>query len=240
MNKKFLRKIVLDTETTGINKEGVVYLNHRIIEIGAVEIINRKITKNYFHIYLNPNRLIDKEAYKIHGISNNFLLNKPNFSEIYKNFLNYIKNSELIIHNAKFDLGFINYEFQMLNKNVKNILNYCTVLDTLKLSRKIFPGRKNNLEALCKRYKLNYQRKLHSAILDAKLLAKVYLLMTSKQQSFFFMNKENNKIFKKNKKYTNKKKICIKKATVKENLIHKKYLNFMIKNNQCLWKNIKN
>ncbi|WP_343183712.1 DNA polymerase III subunit epsilon [Buchnera aphidicola] len=239
MNNKHFRQIVLDTETTGINKEGPVYLNHRIIEIGAVEIINRKITKNKFHIYINPNRSIEKEAYNIHGISNNFLLDKPNFSKIYKNFINYVKNSELIIHNSKFDLGFINYELKLLNKNIKNILNYCTIIDTLKLSRKIFPGRKNSLEALCKRYKIYDNRKFHSAILDAKLLAKVYLLMTSKQKSFNFINKKINNIKKKNKIFKKNKKIYLKKSNNIENILHKKYLKKMKKNGNCIWLNIK-
>ncbi|NIG99029.1 MAG: DNA polymerase III subunit epsilon [Buchnera aphidicola (Periphyllus acericola)] len=238
-NNRNFRQIALDTETTGINKEGPVYLNHRIIEIGAVEIINRKITKNIFHEYIKPDRLIDKEAYKIHKITNEFLYNKKKFSEIYKNFINFVKGSELIIHNSKFDLGFINYELNMLNKSIPNILNYCTVIDTLKLSRKIFPGRKNSLEVLCKRYKIYDSRKFHSAILDAKLLAKVYLLMTTVQKSFFFINNSKTKIFKNfNKK--NKKIFLYKKANFLENSMHIKYLNFMKKNGKCRWKNIKN
>ncbi|NIH16626.1 MAG: DNA polymerase III subunit epsilon [Buchnera aphidicola (Periphyllus lyropictus)] len=236
MNKKFSRKVVLDTETTGINSSGPIYLNHRIIEIGAIEIIDRKITKNIFHTYIKPNRLVEKEAYKIHGISDNFLINKPIFSEIYKKFLNYIKNSQLIIHNAKFDLGFINYELTMLNKKIPDILNFCTILDTLKLSRKIFPGKKNSLEALCKRYKINYNRKLHSAILDAKLLAQVYLLMTSSQKSFFFMNNNSNhNILKRPKENKFKYTPIFKKANVSEINLHKKYLKKMKKNGKCLW-----
>jgi DNA polymerase-3 subunit epsilon len=229
------RKVVLDTETTGINSTGSVYLNHRIIEIGAVEIINRRITKNCFHVYLKPNRLIDKEAYKIHGISDKFLLDKPNFSEVYKKFIKYIKNSQLIIHNSKFDLSFLNYELSLLKKNIPEILNYCTVLDTLKLSRKIFPGKKNSLEALCKRYKVNYHRKLHSAILDAKLLAKVYLLMTSHQQSFFSINSSNKLISDVNSNYFLNKKNIIKYASTQENIRHIKYLKHMENNGNCLW-----
>ncbi|CAL4320683.1 DNA polymerase III subunit epsilon [Buchnera aphidicola (Chaitophorus sp. 3695)] len=233
------RKIVLDTETTGINSHGSVYLNHRIIEIGAIEIIDRHITKNNFHVYLNPNRLIDKGAYKIHGISNKFLLDKPNFSDIYEKFIKYIKNSELIIHNSKFDLSFLNYELNLLNKNIPEILNYCTVLDTLKLSRKIFPGKKNSLEALCKRYKINYHRKLHSAILDAKLLAKVYLLMTAHQQSFFSMNNSNSLISKININSICNQKAIVKYANKKENYMHIKYLKNMKRKGRCLWiKNI--
>ncbi|MCM0158263.1 exonuclease domain-containing protein [Candidatus Nardonella dryophthoridicola] len=137
-----MRQIVLDTETTGINKFNTYYLNHRIIEIGAVEIVNRKITKNYFHVYLNPNRNIDIEAFRIHNISNNFLKNKPKFKDIYKKFLLFIKNSELIIHNAKFDIDFLNYELSLINKNIK-IENFCSnIIDSLEIARKIFPCKK--------------------------------------------------------------------------------------------------
>jgi DNA polymerase-3 subunit epsilon len=234
MNKNS-RKVVLDTETTGMNSSGPVYLGHRIIEIGAIEIINRKITKNYFHTYINPNRSIDKEAYKVHGISDDFLLNKPKFYEIYKKFVNYIKDSELIIHNSKFDLGFINYEFSLLKNNTSTVLDYCTVLDTLKLSRKIFPGKKNNLDALCKRYKINYKRKLHSAILDAKLLANVYLFMTSSQKSFFFMKFPKNFLLKNVKKKLFFKKKYVQKINSEEKILHVNYLKNMKKKSKCLW-----
>ncbi|CAL4320514.1 DNA polymerase III subunit epsilon [Buchnera aphidicola] len=235
MNKNF-RQVVLDTETTGMNSSsGPVYLGHRIIEIGAVEIINRKITKNFFHVYLQPNRLIDQEAYKIHGISDEFLIDKPKFFEIYQDFLNYIKGSELIIHNSKFDLGFINYELSLLKKNVSAISKYCKILDTLKLSRSIFPGKKNNLDALCKRYKIHCNRELHSAIIDAKLLANVYLFMTSSQQSFFFMKPTKNSFLKENKKQRSQN-IYIQKNNLQENILHIKYLKNMKKKFKCLWK----
>ncbi|CAL4320582.1 DNA polymerase III subunit epsilon [Buchnera aphidicola] len=236
---KYSRKIVLDTETTGMNSSGPIYLDHRIIEIGAIEIINRKITKNSFHVYLQPNRLIDKDAYKVHGISDQFLLDKPHFSEIYKNFIDYVKNSELIIHNAKFDLGFINYELSLLKKDICKIENYCSIIDTLKLSRKIFPGKKNNLDALCKRYKIHHDRKKHSAILDARLLANVYLLMTSLQKTFFFMDFKKEIFFSNKKKKNFIKKSYIQKNTNKENLLHIKYLKNMQKKSKCLWINKK-
>lgn len=229
------RKIVLDTETTGINSSGAIYLNHRIIEIGAVEIINRRITKNFFHIYLNPNRSIDKKAYKIHGISNKFLADKPNFSNIYIKFIKYIKNSQLIIHNSKFDLSFLNYELKLLNKNIPEISHYCTILDTLKLSRKIFPGKKNSLEALCKRYKIYYHRKLHSAILDAKLLARVYLLMTTHQKSIFSIENFSNIISDNKTNVSLNKKFFIKYANEKEKHVHMQYLKYMKKKGNCLW-----
>lgn len=235
INKK--RIIVLDTETTGINSFSLPHINHRIIEIGAVEIINRRFTGNNFHSYIQPNRLIDPEAYKIHGISNNFLENKPIFKDIVNNFLNYINNSQLVIHNASFDIGFINQELDILNnKNIKTINNFCSIVDTLKIARKLFPGKKNTLDALCTRYKINISRRnLHSAIIDAQLLGKLYLLMTGGQDSICF-NKINNKTSSQKKKYIVKNKSLLKiNATKKEIQLHQDYLRYMKKNNICLW-----
>ncbi|WP_343153099.1 DNA polymerase III subunit epsilon [Buchnera aphidicola] len=188
-----IRQIVLDTETTGMNRKGSICNNHKIIEIGAVELINRKLTGNNFHTYLNPNRKVDSEAFKIHGISDSFLENKPYFKDISSSFLTYIKNSDLIIHNADFDFSFIQHEFNFLNIKVEIGKDFLSLIDTLSISRKLFPGKKNSLDALCSRYKItNDSRKLHSAILDAKLLAKVYLLMTSNQEKINFDLTENN------------------------------------------------
>ncbi|WP_343153919.1 DNA polymerase III subunit epsilon [Buchnera aphidicola (Mindarus keteleerifoliae)] len=188
-----IRQIVLDTETTGMNRKGSICKNHKIIEIGAVELINRKLTGNNFHIYLNPNRKVDLEAFKIHGISDSFLKKKPTFREISTDFLNYIKNSDLIIHNADFDFSFIQYEFKFLNIKIQPKKNFLKLIDTLIIARKLFPGKKNSLDALCSRYQINNNnRKLHSAIIDAKLLARVYLLMTSSQEEINFELKESN------------------------------------------------
>jgi DNA polymerase-3 subunit epsilon len=136
------RIVVLDTETTGINKKELPHINHRIIEIGAVEIVNRRFTGNNFHVYIRPNRSIDPEALKIHGITDDFLLKKPLFKDIADNFLNYIKNSQLVIHNAAFDLGFINQELIIWNKKIEKIDTICSIIDTLKIARKLFPGKK--------------------------------------------------------------------------------------------------
>jgi DNA polymerase-3 subunit epsilon len=233
-----IRQIALDTETTGINSKGVFYEQHRIIEIGAIEIINRKFTGNNFHTYIKPDRLVDHKAFSIHGISDKFLENKPIFSDIVINFLNYINGAELIIHNATFDIGFIDYELSMLKIHVKNILSLTTVIDTLLLSRKLFPGKKNTLDSLCSRYNIkNNDRDFHSALLDAKLLAKVYLSMTSFQESINFFSdikKEDNNIIRKKKNHHSPSKI--RWTTLEEKKLHESYLQYILKKNKkCLW-----
>ncbi|XBC38395.1 MAG: DNA polymerase III subunit epsilon [Buchnera aphidicola (Floraphis choui)] len=236
--KKNNRKIVLDLETTGMNFTGCFYKNHRIIEIGAIEIINNNITGNNFHSYVYPNRLIDDTAFKIHGISNDFLIGQPKFSEISKEFLEYINTSDLIIHNAKFDIGFINYELSMLNLDIKNVSKRCNVIDTLVMARRIFPGKKNTLDALCSRYKINTRnRNVHSAIYDAKLLSKVYMFMTNFQESLPFLNnKSTNNYHKKEVYYSKYMQTKVIFATDYENIIHKKYLKYMLKKTgKCIW-----
>lgn len=175
-----MRQIVLDTETTGLEpKDG-----HKIIEIGCVEIINRRGTGNNFHEYINPERDIDDGAYDVHGISNEFLKDKPLFKDIAQNFIDYVRGSELIIHNAPFDVGFINHELKKLGKNWGRLEDYCTITDTLKSAREKHPGQKNSLDALCKRYEVdNSQRDLHGALLDAQILLDVYLAMTGGQET---------------------------------------------------------
>jgi len=176
-----MRQIILDTETTGLEpSEG-----HRIIEIGCIELNDRYFTGNDFHVYLNPQRAIENEARAVHGITNEFLADKPTFADVANEFFDYIKNSEIIAHNAPFDIGFLNHEFGLLNK--KNILTkHTSVFDTLELARKLHPGQRNNLDALCKRYKIdNTKRDFHGALLDARLLAEVYLAMTRKQTTLF-------------------------------------------------------
>jgi DNA polymerase III subunit epsilon len=174
------RIVVLDTETTGLNpQEG-----HRIIEIGCVELINRRNTGNRFHVYINPDRNIDQGAIEVHGITNQFLEDKPRFADIQEDFIAFIKGAELVIHNAPFDVGFINYEFALLNDQAVTIDNYSTVFDTLAFARKKHPGQRNSLDALCKRYAIdNSHRELHGALLDAEILADVFLLMTGGQFS---------------------------------------------------------
>ena len=174
------RQVVLDTETTGINpKEG-----HRIIEIGCVEMVNRRFTQNRFHVYLNPEREIDAGAIEVHGITNEFLRDKPKFKDVVDDFMAFIRDAELIIHNAPFDVGFINHELSLLAAETRTVENTSSVFDTLAFARKKHPGARNSLDALCKRYGIdNSHRELHGALLDAEILADVYLLMTGGQAS---------------------------------------------------------
>ncbi|MDP1604518.1 MAG: DNA polymerase III subunit epsilon [Legionella sp.] len=176
-----MRQIILDTETTGINPEA----GHRIIEIGCVEMIDRKLTGNNYHVYLNPQREVEEGAFRVHGISTEFLKDKPLFKDIVQELIDFINDSELIIHNAPFDVGFINAELSLV-KWPEPLKTYCTVLDTLVLAREKHPGQRNSLDALCKRYEIdNSNRQLHGALLDAEILALVYLAMTGGQGSLF-------------------------------------------------------
>ncbi len=173
------RQIVLDTETTGLEPE----LGHRVIELGAVELMNRRPTGNHFHCYVNPERESDEAALQVHGISNEFLLDKPKFAEIAAQFLDYIGGAELIIHNAAFDIAFLNAE--LARAGLCPIGECCpSVIDSWRLARELHPGKKNGLDALCDRYTIdNSARTLHGALLDAQLLAEVYLAMTRGQES---------------------------------------------------------
>jgi DNA polymerase III subunit epsilon len=176
-----MRQIALDTETTGLSTER----GHRIIEIGCVEMLHRKITGNTFHCYIDPEREIEAAAFAVHGISNDFLQNKPTFTHVMKSLLEFIVSSELIIHNAPFDVGFLNYELS-LARHPKMIHEYCSVFDTLVFARQRHPGQKNSLDALCDRYEIdNSHREFHGALLDADLLARIYLAMTGGQGSLF-------------------------------------------------------
>lgn len=180
-----MRQVVLDTETTGLSVQD----GHKIIEIGCVEIIHRKITSNNFHVYINPSRPIDKEAIAVHGITNEFLIDKPKFHEVKKEFIDFIGDAELIIHNARFDLSFLNYELQLIEKQFGLIEDKNSVIDTLQLARSMYPGQRNSLDALCKRLGVdNTNRKLHGALLDAEILASVYLEMTAGQIKMEFTN----------------------------------------------------
>lgn len=176
-----MRQIVLDTETTGISHEH----GHRIIEIGCVELIDRRITGQQLHVYINPERDIDEGAFKVHGISANFLQDKPVFIDILPAFIEFIDKAELIIHNASFDVGFVNAELKRAGWPTL-LEHHCQVVDTLLLARNKHPGQRNSLDALCKRYEVdNSNRALHGALLDAQLLAFVYLAMTGGQASLF-------------------------------------------------------
>lgn len=184
------RQVVLDTETTGLSTAD----DHRIIEIGCVEVINRRITGETFHQYINPEREIDAGALEVHGISSEFLADKPKFAEISDDFMRFIDGAELIIHNAAFDVGFLDHELAKINTESRRIIDVSAVLDTLKLARDKHPGQKNNLDALCKRYDIdNSNRELHGALLDSEILADVYLAMTGGQVSLSLAAEEPTK-----------------------------------------------
>jgi DNA polymerase-3 subunit epsilon len=181
-----MRQIVLDTETTGIGE------GHKIIEIGCVELINRKLTGRHYHQYVNPQRLVDPEAMEVHGITDEFLQDKPLFAHVADDFIEFIKGSQLVIHNAPFDVGFMDREFAALNGYPKTA-DICTVLDTLTLARQIHPGQRNSLDALCRRYGIdNSHRELHGALLDSEILADVYLFMTGGQTALTLDSKEED------------------------------------------------
>ncbi len=183
-----MRQIVLDTETTGLEpKQG-----HKIIEIGCVELVDRKLTGNHFHVYLNPEREIDAGAIEVHGITNEFLQDKPLFKDVAKDFIEFVQGTELIIHNAPFDIGFLNSELSQLIPAGGKMEDFCSVLDTLVLARQMFPGQKNNLDALCRRYFIdNSHRELHGALLDSEILAEVYLHMTGGQTDLGLTQKQD-------------------------------------------------
>jgi DNA polymerase-3 subunit epsilon len=173
-----MRQIVLDTETTGLEVEK----GHRIIELGCVELLNRRRTHRTLHHYLQPDREIDPGAQEVHGISSDMLAGKPRFADIAQEFLDFIADAELIIHNADFDVGFLNAELRMAGRSSGLISDICTVLDTLVMARRLHPGQRNSLDALCRRYNIeNADREFHGALLDAQLLADVYLGMTGGQ-----------------------------------------------------------
>ncbi|WP_334058118.1 DNA polymerase III subunit epsilon [Alteromonas sp. S005] len=232
-----MRQIVLDTETTGIDpKEG-----HRIIEIGCVEVVNRRLTGNHFHVYINPGRHIEQEAIEVHGITNEFLADKPTFSQVAQEFVSFIKGAQLVIHNAPFDVGFMDHEFGMEASTKGVITNQiCDVLDTLTLARQMHPGQKNNLDALCKRYGIdNSHRTLHGALLDAEILADVYLLMTGGQTKLKLASSSGNDAdstaIRRVKRGTNKLKVI--KATADEITQHEARLDIVEKaGGKCLWR----
>ena len=236
-----MRQIVLDTETTGLEtSEG-----HRIIEIGAVELIDRKQTGENFHVYINPQREVDEGAASVHGMTLADLKDKPLFKDIVDDFYHFIEGAELIIHNAPFDVGFINYEFSLLDKPLPVTEEFCKITDSLSLAREIHPGQRNNLDALCKRYGIdNLQRTLHGALLDAEILADVYLALTGGQITFladsdeidFNENSNNHK-----KKVRNESlQLRIINASESEMTEHEKWLDFLDQKseNGSLWRNL--
>jgi DNA polymerase-3 subunit epsilon len=173
-----MRQIVLDTETTGLEPRH----GHRIIEVGAVELVDRQLTGQHFHVYINPEREIDQGALEVHGITEEFLRDKPRFAEIADDLMAFVDGAELVIHNAPFDIGFIDNELSLTGNKHRSITEVASVLDTLELAKDLHPGQRNNLDALCKRYEVdNTTRTLHGALLDSEILADVYLAMTGGQ-----------------------------------------------------------
>ena len=231
-----MRQIILDTETTGLSPDD----GHRIIEIGCVELVNRKLTDNRYHVYLNPDREIDAGAIEVHGISNQFLADKPRFEAVVEEFLGFVSDAELIIHNAPFDVGFLNHELSLCNHD-SVIEECCAVIDTLLIARKKHPGQRNSLDALCKRYGIdNSHRELHGALLDAEILADVYLAMTGGQISLLADeqgisgNVDQEAV---RKIAINRPKLKIMYCNSEEIIEHQKYLDIIDRasGGKCLW-----
>jgi len=227
-----VRQIILDTETTGLEPT----LGHRVIEIAAVEMINRRFTGNHFHRYLNPDREIDAGALQVHGITSEFLQDKPRFRDIVDEFVEYVDGAELIIHNAPFDVGFLNHELGMLER--ERVAHYCpSVIDTLRMAKELHPGQKNNLDALCRRYQIdNSARTLHGALLDAELLAEVYLAMTRGQETLDMEVDEARPETDMNEG-AGPRELLILKATEEELEAHRQYLEDLDKASKgaCVW-----
>lgn len=230
------RQVVLDTETTGMR----VDQGHRIIEVGCVELVDRRLTGNVYHQYINPEREVEAGAFAVHGISDEFLSDKPLFKHISKELMSFLDGAELIIHNAPFDVGFLNHELLLARQGWKNVEHYCAVLDTLLLARKIHVGQRNNLDALCKRYYVdNTKREYHGALLDAHLLAQVYLAMTGGQGTFFDESKDDN-IDSSNRQQSvvmvDRHHLVVLKASPDELKSHEQYLDMLEKKGNCVWR----
>ncbi len=235
-----MRQIVLDTETTGLETTQ----GHRIIEIGCVELFNRRLTGRHYHQYINPEREVDAGAFQVHGISNEMLADKPKFAQIAEEFMAFVGDADLIIHNAAFDIGFINAEFARLLPRPATIETNRTVIDSLLLARAKHPGQKNNLDALCKRYGVdNSQRDLHGALLDAEILADVYLLMTGGQTALSLggnqsSNKDSNTVVSEIRRLpTTRKPLPVLAASAEELVLHESKLAAIEKSSggNCIW-----
>ncbi len=233
-----MRQIVLDTETTGLEPAD----GHRIIEIGCVELSGRRITGRDYHQYLQPERKIDEGAIEVHGITNEFLADKPRMADVAADFLDFIKGAELVIHNAPFDVGFIDHELRLLGPDWGRVADHCTVIDTLQLARQLHPGQRNSLDALCKRYEIdNSQRQLHGALLDARILADVYLAMTGGQVSLSLtaeVQTEQTEVGAIRRLSADRPPLRVVHATAEELARHEERLGDIEKasGGQCLWK----
>ncbi|MDC0178586.1 DNA polymerase III subunit epsilon [Woeseiaceae bacterium] len=233
-----MRQIALDTETTGL----AISQGHRIIEIGCIEMVNRRFSGREYHRFLNPEREIDAGAEAVHGISGADLENQPRFSDIVDEFLEFIKDGELIIHNADFDIGFLEYELELIRHPKPKITQHAVILDTLSLARKLHPGRRNNLDALCKRYDVdNSRRNVHGALIDAELLAKIYLCMTGGQTTLSFDQKVTEVVKETSESYKRTLKsnldLIVIKANEEECAAHEELLDKMEASGECIWRN---
>ena len=230
------RQVVLDTETTGLSYQK----GHRMIEIGCVEVINRRLTGKTYHQYINPQRKVDKGAFEVHGISDDFLQDKPTFAQVAEEFIQFIDGAELIIHNAPFDVGFIDHELQRLDKKTAPLKQRCAITDTLVMARRRHAGQSNTLDALCKRYNVNNsQRDKHGALLDAEILTDVYLAMTGGQVSLLFDHEsgDNNEGVYEVKRISNPVNLPIVFANGQELAAHEEMLNLIDKKSggKCLY-----
>lgn len=231
-----MRQIVLDTETTGIDPAS----GHRLIEIGCVELVNRKLTGNTYHQYINPQRVVEDEAIQVHGITNEFLADKPVFANIVDDFIAFVRGAELVIHNAPFDIGFINHELKRDGSRYGRIDDICGVVDTLVMARQKHPGQRNSLDALCKRYGIdNSHRLLHGALLDSEILADVYLLMTGGQTGLELggNHQENPDVEEEAVRPANGSGLKVVRASTEETAAHEAYLQLLQKKSdgQCIW-----
>lgn len=232
-----MRQIILDTETTGLRVED----GHRVIEIACLEMVNRKLTGDFYHQFVNPSREIEAAAMAVHGITNEFLTDKPSFAEIAQELMRFINGAELIIHNAPFDVSFLNNELFLSRQDFKAVTEYCNVIDTLHMARQLHPGQRNSLDALCKRYGVdNSKRDLHGALIDTDLLAHVYLAMTGGQGCFFDSINENQSRTSKNaetdiKMPLQKHELSVLQASPDELAEHTNYLNLLKKQGKCQW-----
>ncbi|HEY8355313.1 MAG TPA: DNA polymerase III subunit epsilon [Methylophilaceae bacterium] len=227
-----MRQIFLDTETTGLYPQQ----GHRIIEIAAVEAVNRRLTKNHFHVYLNPDREIDQGAQEVHGITLEFLQDKPRFADIADDFLQFIAGADLVIHNAPFDVGFLNTELGMIGKpEVEKVCN--TIIDTLQMAKDSRPGQRNNLDALCRHYGIdNSKRVLHGALLDAELLADVYMAMTRGQESLMMDLLDEDSGDTRFDAAASAHELTVIRATADELEAHEAYLAALEKSGKCVWR----
>jgi DNA polymerase-3 subunit epsilon len=234
------RQIVLDTETTGLDPRR----GHRVIEIGCVELCNRRLTGNHYQRYLQPDRKIDPEAMAVHGITDEFLVDKPRFADIEKEFVDFIHGAELLIHNAPFDVGFLNHELSLLGRERGTVEDFCRILDTLAMARQMHPGQRNTLDALCKRYQVdNAQRTLHGALLDAEILADVYLAMTGGQVALSLDTstaQTGTETVCPGFEDVDRAALAVVGATPEELVTHRRYLELLDANSggNCLWKKL--